>query len=849
MVTLTDSNRPLSASPPDEQVDAAGSDVMAISSATPALTPSSAPASEPVLVPATLSSSGETHTIADLEAAGATSAATFSATSVAAANRAPALTHAGVATRLAREVSSCSVEIRLLTHELSTIDAAREAVSLRLARRMAMVAKRELGGGGGGGLSLGVGVGSSKSNGGGGAAGSGGCSEGGRGDLHAADSLDGCSDEQLRARLVSERAVHATLVEQQTDRRVKWERLVETVATLPLDSPSQSPLRRRMPRIEPHLRLGATYHPAWRLPQPDADGSGGSGGGSGGHGAAVPVVIMVDVQHGALRLVEEGVEKSAVPFAAVPSLFPGYRASHYRSAGVGHLPKNGSGAAGVPGAPPPSESCCFCLPGVRSAPPVPLHTGSPRERDFLFAAWRAAAALRPLTPHHPLHAGALMREPQRGSLYWSLCHAVLLPDHLLLLATPEDAFPFRSLALHGAAIYHRPADRSLVFTLRGAGWHATFSAKDAAAHKEWLDALKNALPIGTVADDGTLGRLRRRPRVVDSLADLSSARVAVRALQRSVAEAEARLASEQSAADAAVARAINQVQHRGTPVRGKAKDGGGGSGGGGGGGAILGGGSGGNRGRSSLLGSMLGNVVSASNGTILGSGYDGGCESPDAIVWGHSGPPSPALPAVEKPPSDPHSMLRQLQAVNRSLTDETSDGDAEIRMLQRAVLLLSEPDWTRGEWLWFVRVAGARTLWEVWCRAYALHCVQQQRRAAAAAAEAAALKRRFKCGVSSKDYFRDVYSGGDGFGRSTGGGGSSAPDASAALATPADTAAAAGGGTGAVSALSQILSTWRGSHGLGVDETKTVNADTRRQAAIEHDEDWFIHWTNRVFEI
>ena len=823
------------------------------------------------------SSSGTTST---------TTTTTTTTTTAAAGVVSSAPPYAGVATRLACEVSSCSVEIRLLTHELTAIDAAREAVSLRLARRMAMVAKRELGGGGAGlsggvgGKSSGGGSGSGGSGGGGsggggsGGGGSGGGSEGGsEGDEPAIESsLKDQTEEQVRARLVSERAVHASLVAEQTDRRVEWQRLVSTVATLPLEAPSQSPLRLRLPNLEPHLRLGATYHPAWRLPSTDADG-GGVQYASGAAAAAVAVVIMVDVQHGALRFIEDGVEQSAVPFAAVQSLFPGYRASHYRSAGVGVRGGGGGGGgsgggAGGSAAPPPSESCCFCLPGVRGAPPVPLHTGTPRERDQLFAAWRAASALRPLTPHHPLHAGPLMREPPGGGLYWTLVHAVLLPDYLLLLGSADDPLPPRSLALHGAAIYHRPADRSLVFTLRGAGWHVAFSAKDAASHRQWLDALKNALPIGTVLGDGTLGRPKRRPRVVDSLAELGSARVAVRALQRSVAEAEGRLAIEQSAADAQVARAIEQLQRKGTPVRApmrgsganaKAAEGGGvgslfggGYGGGGGGVGGGGGGGGGGNGGGGLLSGMLGSVISASNGTILGSGSGGGGDGLHTALYGESAPPSPTLPSAaacsaekekKPPPSDPRAMLRQLLLVNRALRDETSDGDGEIRMLQRAVILLSEPDWVRGEWLWFIRVAGARTLWEVWCRAYALHCVQQQRAAAAAAAEAAAFKRRFKCGMSSSDYFRN-----GGFTNSSGGFDSNrnGADSGTPARSPAPVTPSPARGPGVVSA---IWSAWRGSHGLGVDETRSVSVETRRQAAIEHDEDWFIHWTNRVFEI
>ena len=64
----------------------------------------------------------------------------------------------------------------------------------------------------------------------------------------------------------------------------------------------------------------------------------------------------------------------------------------------------------------------------------------------------------------------------------------------------------------------------------------------------------------------------------------------------------------------------------------------------------------------------------------------------------------------------------------------------------------------------------------------------------------------------------------------------------------------ANGGSGEVAGpgptvMSALWSAWRGNHGIGVDETRVVNSETRRQAADEHDEDWFINAANKIFEI
>ena len=134
---------------------------------------------------------------------------------------------------------------------------------------------------------------------------------------------------------------------------------------------------------------------------------------------------------------------------------------------------------------------------------------------------------------------------------------------------------------------------------------------------------------------------------------------------------------------------------------------------------------------------------------------------------------------------------------------------------------MSAADWARGEWLWFVRVEDSRTLWDVWCRAFALHQQEQRAAAVAAAAEATRLSRsKAYTSMSSSTYFNSRANGGSG-----------------EVAGPGPTV------------MSALWSAWRGNHGIGVDETRVVNSETRRQAADEHDEDWFINAANKIFEI
>ena len=217
----------------------------------------------------------------------------------------------GVTARQSRVLLAANVEVRIILAELDAVDASMSSVIFRLARRMAVVAKHDP-------SALGLldvshsaavsttatAIGPSRS-------------------CHNARALEvqlsRLEEDELRRRLDVQRLKHESLLEQQAMRVHKWERLLETVATLPTE------VRRRVPRIsrsvqfEADLRLGAHYLPVWRsemvVEMPTK-----------------PMVLMVDVQRGLLRLLEDGAPTLSLPFHAVPSLYPGYRASHLRSA-------------------------------------------------------------------------------------------------------------------------------------------------------------------------------------------------------------------------------------------------------------------------------------------------------------------------------------------------------------------------------------------------------------------------------------------------------------------------------------------------------------------------------------
>ena len=672
------------------------------------------------------------------------------------------------------EVSIHALEARILTAELGAVDGEVAAVEMRLARSMAMVAKREHGGG-------------AKGKGGG-------VKGGGAPASVAADTaarLAALSDEQAAARLVSERSVHAALIDEQADRTVKWERLVETVARLPIDAPPASPLRSKMPNVEAHLRLGSVFLAAWRTPLAPGAVAALAAAPPAAAEEGAPGVLVIDIRSAKLRLIEGGHETAAIPLPALPSLYPGYRASHFRTAAAAAAAPSASSLADssapiadaaidIGDAASPPEACCFCLPGYHDAHMVPMHTDTPYERSTLLRSVRAATVHRPLAPFAPLHAGVLLRE--RTSRYWSSEHAILTTEHLLLLESPEATYPHRVLPLHGALAYHRHDD-SHVFSIKAERWQVNFSARDLNGRQRWIDALSHVLPISVLEVDGTLGHPRRRPRIAQQHASLGAGLVHVRALQRSLAAAEGSLTEARQDADARVAAAIDSLEQLKsnrsiTPSRPPTRT------------------------RSTPRGPP---TPGASPVSVRGGGYDGG-----GMLAMIASPPPASLMAT--PPSAPTSQLWQLLEVNRALNSEIAEGEKDIRMLQRAVVLLSTAEWSRGEWVWFLRVAEGRTLWEVWTRAFTMHRQWQREAAAAERAAAAAAAPRAISGPGAA------------------GKGASVP------AAPEVT-------------LPSTWSAWSGDRGVGIDSTNTASVETRRQAALAHDEDWFINFANKIFEL
>ena len=609
--------------------------------------------------------------------------------------------------------------------------------------------------------------------------------------------------------MVSERAVHASLIDEQSARAVKWERLVETVATLPIENPPAAPLRSQMPKMEGHLRLGAVFIAAWRSPLPaEMAASIASASGDGIASASEAddewsqVVLMVDVAASRLRLLEGGVEVTSIPVQALTSLYPGYRALHQRTESAESLTdlsanETSSGAnrkassypfaadvyanaaafasdsvtvsSGVPGNDAvPSQDCCFCLPGFGSMPMIPLHTDTPYERSILLRTVRAASLSRPLAPFPPLHVGLLKHERDRSSYItssWTTEHAILLPEHLLLQESPEALYPHRVIPLHGTVAFLRSGEDSLVFSIKCNKWQLNFAARDRNGKQRWIEALSHVVPIGVLGEEGTLlSAPKRRPSYAAEAHDsLRAGLVRVRALQRELVDAESGLTDARDAAEARfgeACEAIEQLKSGPTTPSSQVKP-------------------------------------------FRRKRHSSGSRAAQAMI-SPDGAPSATAAA-----SFPQAQLWQLLEVNRKLSNEIADGEKDIKMLQRAVVMLSTTDWAKGEWLWFAKVAEGRTLWEVWSRAHALH--RQWQRAAAAAAAAAAER----AAAAARN---------------------GAPVAAAVAAAPAIEGPS-------------VLSAWQGERGLGIDDTNTASKETRRAAALAHDEDWFISFANRIFEL
>ena len=753
-----------------------------------------------------------------------------------------------VGMRLAREGALAEQEGAILLTELAAVDETLGAVGLRLARRMALIAKHAAAGDVPSATALRPPLGRNGSVTDGGLSGS---SSGAP--CVSLEQLDNSSHHRLRAIAISERSTHMTLLDEHASRLAKWDRLVETVAMLPTESSREEGYLTRSVALETALRLGAQFLPAWR-PGDRVDDK-----------AAddlkplpsVPVVLMIDVLRAKFFILEDGQVRRTWPLEAMSTFYLDYRAAHLRTVTAGvAISLERSVPSELPSLPPggeldtnvPPAACCFGVPAaagaaactggrtdaagvpveeeegsVYAAPVLPLYTDAPEERVRLLAALRAAACGRPCMPCAPVHSGSLMRET--ATRYWAGCHAVLLPSYLLLLERVDSEVPFRVLPLSEAECFYPESKGSLVFTIQATRWQLNFSARDGANRLTWLDALGKVMPVGRTAADGTLSAFRR-PRTAPAARyeAISTALVRLRVLQRELGYAEETLEEAQREADAKVALAAARLQPQGGLFGGQGSSMG----------RWMGRSPAGLRGPAastngfaialdpapSVADSPLiaRRMVQTADGTIALQAPDG------TIIAGGASPSLMTSPRwainvalekvivtplkeleragveIEQQRSHEYFQAQQLVVLNTALRAEMSNVEKEIRLLQHAVVLLSTAEWRRGEWVWCARLANARTLWEVWHRSH-----EQHRRLLAAQ--------------------------------------------TAAHALAASAAQSLHGGDGLKPEEPSVWAVISNEKGIGIDGTHKMSIETRREAAANHDEDWFVNFATQLFEL
>jgi hypothetical protein len=365
----------------------------------------------------------------------------------------PARFTAPTSTSSSAVAREAEVETGLLLGELERLDFGIAAVSLRMARRMALVAKKqhspaEL--------------------------------EALRWDADGADSPSSgregppspgpesdaaLTEEQLAGRALSERAVHSGLLAQHEERAAKWARLVTTVALLPSQQAEAAPELPGHYRLQTALRLGARFLPIWRP---------AVGGDALDYGEeATALVASLDVQSGAFEILEVGETVHEVAFEQMPAVHLGYVSAHFRASCLGADPRTppgsvvsvgssgtAAGSAGSAGAGEggdsedeadgslalPSERFSLCLTGLRDEPILPLYTETEADRGELATVLAAARAGRPLAPALPVMAGRLMRE--LGTFDWAETFCILVPGHavrgyLMLLRSHDSDRPYK----------------------------------------------------------------------------------------------------------------------------------------------------------------------------------------------------------------------------------------------------------------------------------------------------------------------------------------------------------------------------------------------------------------------
>ena len=593
---------------------------------------------------------------------------------------------------------------------------------------------------------------------------------------------------------------------------------------MPLEASEEPPVLTRSASLESSLRVGTQYLPAWRVRDVLDDTAAGLQ-------PSVPVVLVVDVRDASVRLID-GELCHRWSASEVTSLYPGFRAAHHRIAmtasrrcasvldaretsvslevdGVWTIGTSGTrervpayavnGAAGggfMGGS--PSEDCSFCLPGYPGASVLPLHADSAVERNRICAIIRGASLGRPPMPCPPIFAGSLSRElPSR---YWATCHAILMPAYMLLLDEPGSSWPFRVLALTGTACYIS-AKPSLVFTIQAERWQLRLAAPDEASLGRWRRALGDVVPIGELVARGEIvDPCRKRNPLVQEQIAFSASLVRLRTLQRELLNAESCMENVQQGADARLVAVTEQLFRR-TEARGLSSL------------EILGPG-----------GMPASHPIRTPVSEKMAPTPSCPPQAPTKLASAATlnrlfpvlGTFAPAILGSTASCAE-HAQVQQLIDVNLSLRADIAEVDREIRLLQHAVLLLSSTDWARGEWVWFTRLFNSRTLWDVWHRAYQQHrhkCIAQEmgRNLAAStslhAGASAQGQHEFENGRFVQTY-----------------------NATSVIEEPS------------------IWSAITGDRGIGIDSTHMACADSRRAAAAAHDEDWFISFASKLFEL
>lgn len=344
-------------------------------------------------------------------------------------------------------------------------------------------------------------------------------------------------EARLCARLTAERSAQAALLEQCVDREGKVERLARTVALLP-DESIASRRHAGMSPIEASIRSGSRFFHV-RLPSASP--------------SAAPSVLVLDAEEGALHVRTGEAVVHSFDLADVAPLCLGYRAGHFRCSGV-------------------VDSCCFGIVCLSGGVPLALHTDTEDEREAIHRALYLGGESPPLMPPPVLHADGL--DTVRASAPAALASwGVLLPDRLLLLTNADAAAPLVALSLVGATIKYQAEGKAKVFTLTTA--HAgslRLACSDAVSCLRWLDALGALVPVIHSADGNApaarigLGSPPLAPAVLRELNRQHEAfAVQIQLLRQEIGLAEKHLLEAHQSAQRLVAMALARLDAHSRP--------------------------------------------------------------------------------------------------------------------------------------------------------------------------------------------------------------------------------------------------------------------------------------------